>query len=463
MDERRARRTRAAARIGCSRRRAIVGPAAPLDSCAGLGYGFTEAFAADRLGCRRCETGTEAEARMRDTAPPSPPVSLWTLFLVFLRIAATSFGGFMAMISVVQNVLVERRKLITPEQMLDGISLATLLPGPVAVNVVAYCGYLLRGGPGGLVSAFAAVLPAFLLMLVLSAAYFAWGSIPAVSRLFMGFMPAVAAVILAAAWNMGRKSIASAPEWAIAAIAAAALLAASGFFSTVAIIVGGGVAGWMLFRRRPGAPAPAETAAPAPVERRPRSHAALLLLSAPGGAVPWWSVEPALVAKLLAVFGAMSVMLFGGGYVFIPLMQQVVVDGEQWVTRQEFIDGIAMGQVTPGPILVSAAFIGYKVAGIAGAFAATVGIFAPPALLMVSSSRVLARIKRSAAIQAALRGVRPAVIGMIAAAAVVIGRAVPLVWVSVLIFGLALYAVAWRRIDVVWVIPPAGLAGVVLY
>jgi chromate transporter len=179
--------------------------------------------------------------------------------------------------------------------------------------------------------------------------------------------------------------------------------------------------------------------------------------------VPWWNLDPAILTKLFAVFAGMSIMLFGGGYVFIPLIQEIVVNHQQWVTTQEFIDGIALGQITPGPILVSAAFIGLKVAGFAGAVVATIAIFAPPALLMVVASGAYARLQHSSAIQASLRGVRPAVIGMIFAAAVVVGRSAVPVWYSIAIFAVALFALIRIRVEAVWVIPAAGAAGWLLY
>ena len=115
--------------------------------------------------------------------------SLGSLFLTFLKIGSTAFGGFMALISVVQNYVVERRKLISHEEMLDGVSLATILPGPVAVNVVAYVGYRMRGWLGALVSAGAVILPSFLLLVCLSYAYFRFGQMPAVGRFFIGVHP----------------------------------------------------------------------------------------------------------------------------------------------------------------------------------------------------------------------------------------------------------------------------------
>jgi chromate transporter len=179
--------------------------------------------------------------------------------------------------------------------------------------------------------------------------------------------------------------------------------------------------------------------------------------------IPWWNVDPAILMKLGAVFAGMSVMLFGGGYVFIPMIQEIVVTNQKWVTSQEFVDGIALGQITPGPILVSAAFIGLKVAGLAGATVATAAIFAPPAVLMVVASNAFERLQRSRAIQAALRGVRPAVIGMIFAAAVVVGQTAVPVWYSIAFFAVALYALIRFRVEAVWIIPAAGAAGWWLY
>lgn len=393
----------------------------------------------------------------------TPTVSMSALFWMFFKIACTSFGGFMAMISVVEGEVVERRRLMTHPEILDGISLASILPGPVAVNLVVYVGYRLRGGLGALVSALGAVLPSFAFILVLSVAYFQWGQVPAVNKLFMGFIPAVTALIVSAAWNMGRKAVIGWRESALTAASAGALLGIGGFYSTLGIILVAGVAGWWWFHdATTRADAASVTAVPSP----PLHHSmrtSLLLVQPWGMAVPLLTMDPGLMLKLFLVFASMSVMLFGGGYVFIPLIQEIVVDGHGWVTTQEFIDAIAMGQITPGPILVSAAFIGLKVAGFTGAVVATIGIYLPPALLMVASTRALEFIKKSQAIRAALRGIRPAVVGMIAAAAVTVGGTAPHHWVSLLIFVAALVALMRLRVQVAWVIPAAGLAGLMLF
>ena len=161
-------------------------------------------------------------------------------------------------------------------------------------------------------------------------------------------------------------------------------------------------------------------------------------------------------------------MLFGGGYVFIPMIQEVVVNGYGWVTQAEFSNAIAMGQITPGPILISAAFIGYVVKGFVGALVSTVAIFFPPALLMVTLSHLLDNIKQSIVLQAALRGIRPAVIGMIFTAAIVVAQTAEMQTVELLLASLAILAASlvaiWKfRLEVVLIIPAAGILGLLLY
>jgi chromate transporter len=389
-------------------------------------------------------------------------ISLWKLFTLFLRIGSTAFGGFMALIAVVESNVVERYKLLSHEEMLDGVSLATVLPGPVAVNTVAYVGHRLRGIPGAMVCTIAVILPSFLLLLALSVAYFSWGQLPLVSKLFMGFIPAVTAIILVAAWNMGRKAIQGIYEALIALVAAALMVWQGGFAVSLAIIVGSGFVGWLLFR---GGVATTPGKMPNGNIKTAEKNTKLLSISVAPVAltIPFWSTNIVLLSKLFMTFAGMSLFLFGGGYVFIPLIQHTVVVSNGWLTQQEFVDAIAMGQITPGPILISATFIGYKVAGVLGALAATIGIFMPPAVLMIIGSHALNRIKRSALIKAALRGIRPAVIGMIIAAVIAVGMTAPRHWASIVIFAAALLAQLRFKLDVVWVIPTAGLAGLLLY
>lgn len=388
-------------------------------------------------------------------------ISLWALFTLFLRIGSTAFGGFMALIAVVENHIVERRKLLSHEDMLDGVSLATVLPGPVAVNTVAYVGHRLRGIPGALACTIGVVLPSFLLMLALSVAYFAWGQLPVVSKLFMGFMPAVTAIILVAAWNMGRKSIQRIEEALITLVAAVLMIWHGSFAVSLAIIAGSGIAGWLLFRGKAVASIRLDRSESKTAGKDTRLHGiafAPLVLT-----IPFWSTNIAILGKLFMTFAGMSIFLFGGGYVFIPLIQHTVVESNAWLTQKEFVDAIAMSQIMPGPIVLSTVFIGYKLAGFFGALVATIGIFLPPAIFMIVATHALSRIKQSALIKAVLRGIRPAVIGMIIAAVIAVGMTAQIHWASLLIFAGTLLAQMKFKLDVVWIIPAAGLIGLLLY
>ena len=400
----------------------------------------------------------------------SASVSLAYLFGNFLKIGSTAFGGFMALVSVIENIIVEKRKLLTHEDMLDGISLASVLPGPVAANVVAYVGYRLKGGMGALITATAVLLPSFVLVVALTIAYLQAGEIPAVNKVFAGFIPAVVAIIISAATRMSKKAIKGWKEVSIAAVAAILLKSIGGFYTTLIVILGSGVIGWLLFRGKV-----AKNLAENPIqqEQEPLDIKKIAIPVAVLAAILALSLLPIplgedSLAKLFVTFSGMSLMLFGGGYVFIPMIQEVVVNNYQWVTQTEFANAIAMGQITPGPILISAAFIGYVVKGIVGAFVATVAIFFPPGLLMVTMSHLLERIKGSVVIQAALKGIRPAVIGMIFTAAIVVAQTAqigttPEILVSLLILGASLLAIWKFRLEVVLVIPIAGLVGLFLY
>ncbi|HEY9051904.1 MAG TPA: chromate efflux transporter [Gammaproteobacteria bacterium] len=387
--------------------------------------------------------------------------SLWMLFWTFLKIGSTAFGGFMALISVVQNYMVERRKLLSHGDMLDGVSLATILPGPVAVNVVAYAGYRVRGIAGALVCATAVIIPSFFLILGLSYAYFTWGEIPAVNNIFKGFLPAVAAIIVSAAFNMGKKSLSTYAEYAIAIAAMLILTTIGGFYSTLFIIFLSGLIGYVFFDGDANHKK-TETVA-SKHSGRSATVIGLSVLSVSALLYVWLKTNIVIAAKLFATFSGMSLLLFGGGFVFIPLIKEIVVDTNGWVTYQEFIDGIALGQVTPGPILISATFIGYKVGGVIGAISATIGIFAPPAMLMLMCTHFLERIKSSDAIRSTLKGIRCGVIGMIAAAAYVVIMSAEQNVASFIIFSLALVALFKFKLEVAWIIPAAGVIGFLFY
>ncbi|NDY71063.1 chromate transporter [Desulfobacter hydrogenophilus] len=394
-------------------------------------------------------------------------VSLWFLFLVFVKIGCIAFGGFTALIAVVENEMIRKRGLLSTKDMLNGVSLAMLLPGPVAVNTVGYAGFRLRGGWGAFLSVTGVILPSFFLLIGLSHIYFTYGAIPVVSKLFAGFIPAVTAIIITTAWNMGKKAITNWSGFFLGLSAAVILLGVGGFYTTLMIIVGAGLAGLILYTGQKPDTAIVSQDRFLVVSGISKFRfylglgilAVFLILFF----IPVSGLENNSLARIFVTFSGMSLMLFGGGFVFIPLIQEIVVDGLHWVSLPEFTSAIAMGQVTPGPILISAAFIGYKIKGLIGAALATFAIFFPSALLMITASQVLDRIKGSGTMQAALTGIRAALVGMVFAAAVVIGRGCEYHWATPVIFFAALAALMRFKVDIAYIIPCAGLIGVLLY
>jgi len=399
--------------------------------------------------------------------------SIKYLFFTFLKLGSISFGGFMALISVIQDQLVDKDKIIESETVLDGISLASVLPGPIAVNVVTFIGYKLKGLSGAIISMIAIVIPSFLLLCILSFVYFQFGSLPTFDRVFNGIMPAVCAIILAVAFNLSRKNIQDYKQILIAVASGLILLIIGGFLSTFIIILVGGLLGAFLYHKLYSEDSTV-------IENRKTLPSSRIIM---GFLIPLLLVIVVLVVLIVVIpiflpeegfstlkklrsivltFSGLSVTLFGGGYVVIPAMHEIFVDNLEWLSSKEFADGIALGQVTPGPIYISAAFIGYKILGFWGALIATVSVFLPAGLIMIISSKFLNFFKNSSLVKAVFKGLRPAVIGMIFSAAVTIGKGIDLSWLTVVIFLLVLVLSVRFKVNVVYLIPASGIIGLLL-
>lgn len=410
-----------------------------------------------------------------DEARPGPLRLGW----VFFKIGCVAFGGFMALISVVEGVVVREKGWLAREDMLDGISLANVLPGPQAVNTVTYVGYRVGGLAGAAASFLGILTPTYLLVTLLTFLYFGVAQdLPALEAFFAGIVPAVAAVIVSVVRRLGKKAMTGPLPLLLGALAFAlpwSVPPAAKVLANVALLATAAAAGAALLAPddAPGdAPPPLELGRLVPVIALPIGLAGLYLAGPP--------LPSDSLAELAVTFSGMGVLLFGGGYVFIPMIMDVVVTQQGWLTPTEFNDGIAFSQITPGPIMISAAFIGQKVMmargplwAVAGGAVGTLAIFAPPAMLMVGAAQMLDQVRSSRRVQGALRGVRGAVVGMIAAAAVLIlGTALPPfaptgAWAlqalpSLGLFGLALLALVRFQLSVLLVLPAAGGLGLLL-
>ena len=375
----------------------------------------------------------------------------------------------MALIAVVQKQLVDKDKIIREEMILDGVSLASVLPGPVAFNVVTYIGYQLRGLKGAFVSMIGILLPSFILILILAFFYTSYGELPVFNKFFLGILPAITAVVLSAGVTMAQKQVKDYKQVIICILAGFMLIFIHAFYGTLIVIFIGSLTGYFLYNR--------------PVQENNNHQTEPLFLDFKRLALfiaifallvlGLWTMtiffDPGsaggykILQTIFLTFSGMSVTLFGGGYVIIPAIQQVIVNGFHWLTINEFSDAIAMGQITPGPILISATFIGYHVAGILGACVATVAIFFPPGIVMIIFSGFLDRIKKSNVINAIFRGLRPAIIGMIISSAFTIGKGAVMAWPSAAIFVIVFTLLVKFRVNVVYLIPLSGVAGIILF
>lgn len=394
-------------------------------------------------------------------------ISLGRLFLLFLKLGATAFGGNVALVATVRRELCDRRKLLADEEVLDALSLGSVLPGALATNVIAFTGYRMRGLLGAAVALVGILLPSFILICTVAELYFRYGSLPAVQQVLKGLVPGVCGLIFATAIQLALKNIRYAAQWLLAGLAAAALMFMHGFYTTVLVMSVTGAFGIILFRQHVKEPEekPAKIRFPRTLFIAAAVVAALIGIAMIGAVSLSVTKHPQLVvlSRMSSTFGGMSLTLFGGGYVFVPAIGKVVVELHHWVTAREFADGIAFGQVTPGPIMISAAFIGWKVSGFWGAFISTLFIFLPPALVMLIASHFLERIRGNKLVEALFLGLRAGVIGMIFAAVVYIGKDAAPDWQAWVVFAAAAFAVLKFNADSAIVIPAAGVLGYLLY
>lgn len=400
----------------------------------------------------------------------STDITLLFLFLSFLKIGATSWGGFMALISVVQKELIEKKEVIEEKVIFDGISLASVLPGPVAFNVVVYIGYYLRGIKGAIVSMLGILLPSFIFMLILSYIYIEYGELPALENFFKGVLPAIVAIIISVGFTMAKKNIKDYKQIVICVLVIGTIILIKSVFITFIIIIGSALLGYVLYRNTTIKNAEDNKRSNNPKNVKPLIYSTIGVI---GFAILVWFLPYFLPSKatgiasvqkdLIFTLSTISVTLFGGGYVIIPIMQDIIVSGLQWLSKKEFVDAIAMGQLTPGPIFISATFVGYKVGGIIGAITATLAIFIPPGLIMIIVSEFFGQIKNSKFIKAAFKGLRPAIIGMILAAAFTIGKGVPFSWFSLGVFVVVLIASLKYNVNVAYLIPLSGIAGLLFF
>ncbi len=344
------------------------------------------------------------------TAAPVDFINRWKeLAAAFLKIGAMSYGG-PAIMGIMQAEFQERRGWLSKERFLEGLALVNMLPGAAATQLGIFIGYQRAGWWGGVVAGLCFILPAFLIMLTLTLLYSTFGALPVMRDAFYGLGPVVLGIFVVAVYRLGRTALNGMSQIAIG-IAAAVLVA----FTPIGIVgtfILAGCIGVTLYHSR----ARGLRAAVVATLLIAAYHWAGTALTARELSAGDTYLDPALAAGLWDIgrfFFKVGAFTFGGGITTLAFMQDQVVNQLHWLTQQEFLDGLALGQLTPGPILMLAAYVGYKLSGVAGAVVGGIAIFLPAFLLMLSVLPVLNRIRNLVWIKAAMRAIGAAVIGII--------------------------------------------------
>lgn len=386
-------------------------------------------------------------------------ISLKKLLIVFLKVGTISFGGNIALVSMVQKELVEKYKVVTNEFFVNAISVASLLPGPMAVNVVAFTGYHLKNKTGALLSIIAVLLPSLVLMTVLSWLYFNSSAKLQIGNLMNYIIGTVCGIILSIGITMFKKEIAG-NNYKIIVTASSAILLYffTSYLVTIIAFVAGGLIGY--FWEKELKPQTRQNSKIVHVKPKRLNWPVFIILIVTQLLFATKSVFfiKNLYLKIFFVFGGISLSLFGGGYVMIPIMQSLFVNDLHWVSAKEFIDAIAFSQITPGPILVSATFIGFKLAGITGAVIATAGIFFPSAVLMILMASLLQKNKDNHTLKSIMSGIKNVVIAMIIVAAFKILKAETMNVLTILLFILSFLLSYFKKINPVYLV----LSGIVI-
>jgi chromate transporter len=377
-----------------------------------------------------------------DAATSRAP-SLGAFVGYFLRLGAFGFGGPIALAGYMQRDLVEERGWVTKDEYVKGLALAQLAPGPLAAQLAIYLGWARAGIAGATLVAVAFVLPSFLMVMGISVAYVRFGGLPWMQSAFYGIGAAVIAIILRSAYKLVRLTLGrDALLWAIfvANAVATAMLEAE----VISLILGGGVAtlAVQLWKSR----APTALAILSPVAFAASSSA----VPAAGGTLFWF-------------FAKAGAFVFGSGLAIVPFLYGGVVREHGWLTDQQFLDAVAVAMITPGPVVITVAFIGYLVQGFGGAVLAALGVFLPCYLFVVIPAPFYARFADNPRLKAFVDGVTAAATGAIAGAVYVLARRAIVDIPTILIFAATLACLVWlKRVPEPALIAAVGIVSILV-
>ena len=380
---------------------------------------------------------------VKPTATETSGVPLTRFVGYFLWLGSVGFGGPIALAGHMQQDLVDGRGWIRKEDYLEGLALAQLAPGPLAAQLAIYLGYIRAGFLGATAVGVAFVLPSFLMVLGLSAAYVRFGGLPWMQGMFYGIGAAVIGIIARSAFKLTKLTLGKDKLlWGIFGVLAVSTAWTSR--EMVWLFLSGGLVN-LLFAAFPS---------------RLRARSTVWLLFAPG--TPGMFGGSGTLLQIFGYFAKAGMFVFGSGLAVVPFLYGGVVQGHHWLTDHQFVDAVAVAMITPGPVVITVAFIGYLVAGVAGATAAALGIFLPVYLVVVLLAPSYKKWAENPQLNAFVRGVTAAATGAIAGAVIVLARRSVYDPATILISAISLAVLFRWKVPEPVLIACAAVAGLLL-
>ncbi len=363
------------------------------------------------------------------TSPIVRRVPLRDLVFYFLRLGAIGFGGPAALVGQMEMELVQARRWLTKEEFRAGVAVCQSLPGPLAIQVGIFISYIRGGFWGAWAGGWAFILPNFIFVAALGALYVYFGDLPPVKAIFYGVSPAVIALIFYSCYRLARLGMEDRLQWVIAAGCLIVTVAVQAEVALLFIISGAiGIACYGT-----------------PMRRWWRAPTIPLLAVLPAKAATGPALTGSILSQLLVFFLKAGSLTFGSGLVIVPFLEKGLVQQTGWLNGQQFLIAVAMGMLSPGPVVITATFVGYLVAGFWGSLASTVGIFLPSFLLVLIVAPILMRHRENPNIKGFVKGAYAAAIGTILGAGMLLGKIAVGDWLTALIALASLVALArWK-------------------
>jgi chromate transporter len=378
------------------------------------------------------------------TSPSTNPCTLPELLLYFLRLGTFGFGGPIALAGHMQHDLVETRGWISPQDYREGLALSQLSPGPLAAQLAMYLGWVRYGRLGATLVAAAFILPSFVMVVVLSALYLRYGGLPWMQAAFYGVGAAVIAIVARSAWKLAKTTVGK-DRLLLAICIASALVTAWTETEYLPVFIGSGVL--------------------ALAAEHVRARESVASIATP---LPWLFAGlhgpgQGELLRLAWYFTEAGAFVFGSGLAIVPFLHGGVVDRFHWLDERQFLDAVAVAMITPGPVVITVAFIGFLVAGAVGGLIAAAGVFLPPYLVVVSLAPSVRKWAGNPRVRAFVGGVTAAAAGAIGGAAFVLGRRA-IIDVPTVIIALVTFAILTRtkKIPEPVLILAAGAVGLAL-